>query len=128
MGRSIGLVTLVVNDYEEAIAWYTNVLGFSLAADTKLSETKRWVVVSPESGGAKLLLAQAEGLQQRQAVGNQTGGRVALFLYTDDFSNDHAKMLRAGVKFLEEPRHEAYGSVAVFEDLYGNKWDLLQLK
>ncbi|MEI4484369.1 MULTISPECIES: VOC family protein [unclassified Phyllobacterium] len=128
MARGIGLITLVVDDYDEAIAWYTNVLGFSVESDTKQSETKRWVVVSPERGGAKLLLAQAQGPQQQQAIGNQTGGRVALFLYTDDFSNDHAKMLRAGVKFLEEPRHEAYGSVAVFEDLYGNKWDLLQLK
>ncbi|MHC1547087.1 VOC family protein [Phyllobacterium sp. K27] len=128
MGRGVGLITLVVDDYDEAIAWYTNVLGFSVVTDTKLSETKRWVVVSPENDGAKLLLAQAEGPQQQQAVGNQTGGRVALFLYTDDFSSDHTKMLDAGVKFLEEPRHEAYGSVAVFEDLYGNKWDLLQLK
>jgi catechol 2,3-dioxygenase-like lactoylglutathione lyase family enzyme len=128
MSRSIGLITVVVNDYDEAIAWYTNTLGFALVADTKLSETKRWVVVSPERDGAKLLLAQAEGPQQRKAVGDQTGGRVALFLYTDDFSADHAKMLKAGVRFLEDPRHEAYGSVAVFEDLYGNKWDLLQLK
>ncbi|EJN00568.1 VOC family protein [Phyllobacterium sp. YR531] len=128
MSRSIGLITLIVNDYDEAIAWYTNKLGFTLVTDTKLSEIKRWVVVSPERDGAKLLLAKADGPQQMKAVGDQTGGRVALFLYTDDFSADHAKMLKAGVRFLEDPRHEAYGSVAVFEDLYGNKWDLLQLK
>ena len=128
MSRSIGLITLVVSDYDEAIAWYRNVLGFLLVSDTKLSETKRWVVVAPGKEGTKLLLAKADGASQQAAVGNQAGGRVALFLYTDDFANDHAKMLRAGVKFLEEPRHEAYGSVAVFEDLYGNKWDLLQLK
>lgn len=128
MGCSIGLITLVVKDYDEAIAWYTKVLGFSLIADTTLSETKRWVVVAPEMGGAKLLLAKAEGHQQDKAIGNQTGGRVALFLNTDDFRNDHAKMLDAGVEFLEEPRYEDYGSVAVFIDLYGNKWDLLHLK
>lgn len=128
MSRSIGLITLVVSDYDEAIAWYTNVLGFALVSDKKLSETKRWVVVAPEKDGAKLLLAKADEASQNAAVGNQTGGRVALFLYTDDFTNDHAKMLDAGVGFLEDPRHEAYGSVAVFEDLYGNKWDLLQLK
>ncbi|MEP7453029.1 VOC family protein [Phyllobacterium sp. SB3] len=128
MSRSIGMITLVVSDYDEAIAWYTNVLGFSLVSDTKLSDTKRWVVVAPEKDGARLLLAKADEASQQAAVGNQTGGRVALFLYTDDFTNDHAKMLDAGVKFLENPRHEKYGSVAVFEDLYGNKWDLLQLK
>ncbi|CAN7172729.1 VOC family protein [Phyllobacterium sp. LjRoot231] len=128
MSRHIHLITLVVRDYDEAIAWYTKVLGFSLVHDTPLSETKRWVVVAPENDGARLLLAKADDDTQKASIGNQTGGRVALFLRTDDFPVDHAKMVEAGVHFLEEPRHEAYGSVAVFEDLYGNKWDLLELK
>ena len=128
MSRRIDLVTLVVRDYDEAIAWYTKVLGFSLVNDTPISETKRWVVVAPESDDARLLLAKADDATQKTSIGNQTGGRVALFLHTDDFPVDHAKMVEAGVHFLEEPRHEPYGSVAVFEDLYGNKWDLLELK
>ncbi len=128
MSRHIGMVTLVVRDYDEAIAWYTGVLGFSLVGDTALSPTKRWVVVAPEKDGAKILLAQANDDAQTASIGNQTGGRVALFLHTDDFTTDHAAMVKSGVHFLEEPRHEAYGSVAVFEDLYGNTWDLLQLK
>lgn len=128
MSRHIGMVTLVVRDYDEAIAWYTGVLGFSLVSDTALSPAKRWVVVAPERDGAKILLARADNPAQTASIGNQTGGRVALFLHTDDFAADHAAMVRAGVHFLEEPRHEAYGSVAVFEDLYGNTWDLLQLK
>ncbi|PRD49750.1 VOC family protein [Phyllobacterium myrsinacearum] len=128
MSRHIGMVTLVVRDYDEAIAWYTGVLGFSLISDTALSPAKRWVVVAPEKDGAKILLARADNPAQTASIGNQTGGRVALFLHTDDFAADHAAMVRAGVHFLEEPRHETYGSVAVFEDLYGNTWDLLQLK
>ncbi|MGN8023515.1 VOC family protein [Phyllobacterium sp. 22229] len=128
MSRHIGMVTLVVRDYDEAIAWYTGVLGFSLVSDTALSPAKRWVVVAPEKDGAKILLARADNPAQTASIGNQTGGRVALFLHTDDFAADHAAMVRAGVHFLEEPRHETYGSVAVFEDLYGNTWDLLQLK
>lgn len=128
MSRSIGLITLVVRDYDEAIAWYTSSLGFALVNDSRQSATKRWVVVAPENGGAQLLLAKADGAAQEAIIGNQTGGRVALFLHTDDFPADHARMLEAGVNFLEEPRHEIYGTVAVFEDLYGNKWDLLQLK
>jgi catechol 2,3-dioxygenase-like lactoylglutathione lyase family enzyme len=128
MSRHIGMVTLVVRDYDEAIAWYTGVLGFSLVSDTPLSPTKRWVVVAPETNGAKILLAQADDDAQMASIGNQTGGRVALFLHTDNFTADHAVMVKSGVHFLEEPRHEAYGSVAVFEDLYGNTWDLLELK
>ncbi|ATU93076.1 VOC family protein [Phyllobacterium zundukense] len=128
MSRHVGLITVVVRDYDEALAWYTNVLGFSLVIDTPLSDTKRWVVIASENNGARLLLAKADGSAQEASIGNQTGGRVAFFLYSDDFTDDHAKMVRAGVRFLEEPRHEAYGSVAVFEDLYGNKWDLLELK
>ncbi|WP_114431549.1 VOC family protein [Phyllobacterium bourgognense] len=122
------MITLVVRDYDEAIAWYTEVLGFSLVNDTALSETKRWVVVAPGNVDTRLLLAKADDDRQKARVGNQTGGRVALFLHTDDFPVDHAKMVEAGVHFLDEPRHETYGSVAVFEDLYGNKWDLLELK
>ena len=128
MSRFIGMITLVVRDYDEAIAWYTEVLGFSLVNDTALSQIKRWVVVAPGSDGARLLLAKADDDTQNSSIGNQTGGRVALFLHTDDFPVDHAKMVEAGVHFLEEPRNEPYGSVAVFEDLYGNKWDLLELK
>lgn len=128
MSRHIGMITLVVRDYDEAIAWYTNVLGFSLVSDTPLSDSKRWVVVAPENDGARLLLAKANGEPQEASIGNQAGGRVALFLHTDNFEMDYAAMVKAGVHFLEEPRHEAYGSVVVFEDLYGNKWDLLALK
>jgi catechol 2,3-dioxygenase-like lactoylglutathione lyase family enzyme len=128
VSRFIGMITLVVRDYDEAIAWYTKMLGFSLVNDTALSQTKRWVVVAPGSDGARLLLAKADGNTQKASIGNQTGGRVALFLHTDDFRVDHAKMVEAGVHFFEDPRHEPYGSVAVFEDLYGNKWDLLELK
>ena len=128
MSRHLGMITLVVRDYDEAIAWYTKVLGFSLVSDTPLSDAKRWVVVAPEKGDSRLLLAKADGEMQEASIGNQTGGRVALFLQTDDFAQDYATMMKDGVRFLEEPRHETYGSVAVFEDLYGNKWDLLELK
>ena len=126
---AIAKLTLVVRDYDEAIAWYARCLGFSLVEDVKLSETKRWVVMRPRGGdGAALLLARADGPAQEAAVGNQTGGRVFLFLETDDFARDHAAMIKAGVHFREAPRHEAYATVAVFEDLYGNAWDLLQPK
>ncbi|MEK1888568.1 MAG: VOC family protein [Phyllobacterium sp.] len=128
MSRHIGLITLVVRDYDEAIDWFTRKLGFLLVEDKPLADAKRWVVVIAGDGGARLLLAKADGDEQEASVGNQTGGRVALFLYTDDFANDHEAMMKAGVTFLEEPRHEPYGSVAVFRDLYGNKWDLLELK
>jgi len=127
MTQSIATVTLVVADYDEAIGFYRDRLGFSLLADTDMGGGKRWVVVGPEGGsGARLLLARADGPAQRQAVGNQTGGRVALFLETDDFARDHAAMLAQGVGFLEAPRRESYGTVAVFSDLYGNKWDLIE--
>ncbi|WP_369179148.1 VOC family protein [Streptomyces mutabilis] len=124
----IALVTLVVDDYDEAIRFYTEALGFRLVEDTPRPDGSRWVVVEPGagSGGAALLLARAKGEAQRARIGDQTGGRVGFFLYTDDFARDHARMTAAGVTFLEEPRHEPYGSVAVFRDLYGNRWDLLQ--
>ncbi len=124
----IALVTLVVDDYDEAIRFYTEALGFHLAEDAPRPDGSRWVVVEPgaRNGGTALLLARAKGEAQRARIGDQTGGRVGFFLYTDDFARDHARMTAAGVTFLEEPRHEPYGSVAVFRDLYGNRWDLLQ--
>ncbi|MFD3923310.1 VOC family protein [Streptomyces sp. NPDC058595] len=122
----IALVTLVVRDYDEALAFYTGPLGFELIEDTDRGDGSRWVVVRPRGGDAALLLARAADGTQRASVGAQTGGRVGFFLHTDDFARDHARMTAAGVRFLEEPRHEPYGSVAVFEDLYGNRWDLLQ--
>jgi catechol 2,3-dioxygenase-like lactoylglutathione lyase family enzyme len=126
--RRIALVTLVVDDYDEAIRFYTEALGFRLVEDAARPDGSRWVVVRPaaEAGGTDLLLARAKDEAQRGRVGDQTGGRVGFFLHTDDFARDHARMLAAGVTFLEEPRHEPYGSVAVFQDLYGNRWDLLQ--
>jgi catechol 2,3-dioxygenase-like lactoylglutathione lyase family enzyme len=125
----IALVTLVVDDYDKALAFYTDTLGFDLVEDTDRGDGSRWVVVRPGGAGAgavSLLLARAADGAQRASVGAQTGGRVGFFLHTEDFARDHARMLAAGVRFLEEPRHEPYGSVAVFEDLYGNRWDLLQ--
>ncbi len=126
--RKIATVALVVADYDDAIAWYTQKLGFSLLDNIDFGDGKRWVTVGPAGGGVRLLLAQASDEVQRSRVGDQTGGRVFLFLETDDFNRDHAAMLAAGVDFREPPRHEAYGSVAVFADLYGNLWDLIQPK
>ncbi|WP_211294216.1 VOC family protein [Lentzea kentuckyensis] len=120
----MGLVTLVVRDYDEAIRFYVDGLGFALVEDLP-QDGKRWVVVSA-GGGASLLLAQASSEEEKARVGDQTGGRVGFFLTTDDFDRDHARMTAFGVKFLETPRDEVYGRVAVFEDLYGNRWDLLQ--
>lgn len=124
----IALVTLVVDDYDEAIRFYTEALGFRLAEDAPRPDGSRWVVVEPgaEGAGTALLLARAKGEAQQARVGDQTAGRVGFFLHTDDFARDHARALAAGVTFLEEPRHEPYGTVAVFQDLYGNRWDLLQ--
>ncbi|MFI7498045.1 VOC family protein [Streptomyces sp. NPDC049687] len=124
----IALVTLVVDDYDEAIRFYTDALGFRLVEDAPRPHGSRWVVVRPGEGqdGTGLLLARAVDDAQRARIGDQTGGRVGFFLHTDDFARDHARMLSAGVTFLEAPRHEPYGSVAVFQDLYGNRWDLLQ--
>jgi catechol 2,3-dioxygenase-like lactoylglutathione lyase family enzyme len=125
--RRIGLVTVVVDDYDAAVRWYVDVLEFVLVDDVALGGGKRWVVVAPDAAaGTGLLLARAATDAQRARVGDQTGGRVALFLHTDDFARDHARMLAAGVAFAEPPRHEAYGMVAVFTDLYGNRWDLVE--
>ena len=125
MSAHIHSITYLVRDYDEAIAYFTKVLGFTLLEDTQLSPGKRFVRVSP-GPGASLLLARAATKEQEAHVGNQTGGRVAFFLHTDDFDRDHAAYLARGVRFTEAPRHEAYGKVAVFLDLYGNKWDLVQ--
>jgi catechol 2,3-dioxygenase-like lactoylglutathione lyase family enzyme len=119
-------LALVVRDYDEAIAWYTHVLGFALAEDTALGGDKRWVVLrAPGPGGADLLLARAVGAEQESRIGNQTGGRVFLFLHTDDFWREHRALTAHGVRFVNAAREEAYGTVAVFEDLYGNRWDLI---
>lgn len=128
----IATLAYLVHDYDEAIGWFTEKLGFALLEDIPLSATKRWVVVAPpdrktEGGaGASLLLAKADGERQRAAVGDPSGGRVFLFLETDDFDRDHAAMIAKGVRFLETPRCEPYGKVAVFEDLNGVKWDLIE--
>ncbi|MEO5727890.1 MAG: VOC family protein [Byssovorax sp.] len=129
MKQSIVHVALVVRDYDEAIEFYTKKLRFELVEDTYQPEQdKRWVVVSPPgSTGTTLLLARASAPKQESFVGNQAGGRVFLFLNTDDFWRDHEEMVARGVKFVREPRKEAYGMVAIFEDLYGNRWDLLEL-
>jgi catechol 2,3-dioxygenase-like lactoylglutathione lyase family enzyme len=123
--RAIGYVAVVVRDYDEAIAFYTGALGFDLVEDTALEGGRRWVLVRPGAGGTSLLLARASTAEQEARIGDQTGGRVAFFLHTDDFGRDYAAMKARGVRFSEEPRREAYGTVAVFQDLYGNRWDLL---
>ena len=128
MNRSIANITLVVADYDEAINYYTQKLKFELIEDSDLGEGKRWITVSPGGTGTTLLLAKAASVEQHSYVGNQTGGRVFLFLHTDDFWRDYKEMEKEGVSFLEEPREEDYGTVVVFEDLYGNKWGLLERK
>jgi lactoylglutathione lyase len=128
MGQKIAHISIVVNDYDEAIEYYTQKLNFNLIEDTLISPGKRWVLVSPPGASeTSLLLAKASTDTQKQCVGNQSGGRVFLFLHTDNFDQDYRKMKNKGVRFIETPRNEAYGKVVVFKDLYGNKWDLLQL-
>jgi catechol 2,3-dioxygenase-like lactoylglutathione lyase family enzyme len=130
MKQALAHVAIVVRDYDEAIAWYTQVLGFELIEDTPRDPPgKRWVLVAPRgNSGTSLLLAQAANAEQQTRIGNQTGGRVFLFLHTDDFERDYAAYVARGVRFVEAPRHEAYGSVVVFEDLYANRWDLIERK
>ena len=129
MKQHIAHFALVVNDYDEAISFYTQKLNFDLIEDTVLSETKRWVLVAPKgSTECCILLAKAANEEQKSRVGNQTGGRVFMFLHTDDFWRDYNAMLANDVKFIRPPVEEAYGTVAVFEDLYGNMWDLLERK
>jgi catechol 2,3-dioxygenase-like lactoylglutathione lyase family enzyme len=125
--QRLAAIALVIDDYDRAIDYYTNVLGFRLIEDRPQGEGKRWVVVAPPGDSTTaLILAKAVGPEQSSRIGNQTGGRVFLFLHTDDFPRDHAALKARGVAFTEEPRSEAYGRVAVFRDLYGNKWDLIQ--
>jgi catechol 2,3-dioxygenase-like lactoylglutathione lyase family enzyme len=122
-------IALVVRDYDEAIAWFTGVLGFTLVADTRLDEAKRWVLVAPPGAGenaAALLLARASSPEQEAFIGNQAGGRVFLFLHTNDFWRDYRALSAKGVRFVRPPAEQPYGTVAVFEDLYGNLWDLVQ--
>jgi catechol 2,3-dioxygenase-like lactoylglutathione lyase family enzyme len=129
MTQYLGAIALLVRDYDEAIAYYTGALGFTLVEDTDQGGGKRWAVVAPPGAGeTRILLAKAASPEQMARVGDQTGGRVFLFLNTDDFWRDHRAYLARGVRFLETPRDESYGTVAVFADLYGNRWDLLQLK
>jgi lactoylglutathione lyase len=126
--QKIGYVALVVRDYDEALAFYTGVLGFDLIEDTMLGDGKRWVLVAPSgTAGTCLLLAKATTPEQAARIGDQTGGRVFLFLHTDDFWRDYHTLRARGLRFTEEPRRESYGTVAVFVDLYGNRWDLLEL-
>ena len=122
----LGAVSLLVRDYDEAVAFYVGKLGFDLSEDTDMGGGKRWVRVTPKGGGTSLLLAKATSEAQISAVGKQAGDRVWLFLETDDFARDHRAWTAAGVTFRETPRHEPYGVVAVFEDLYGNAWDLIE--
>lgn len=127
MKQKIAHITLVVHDYDEAIEFYTQKLSFNLVEDTILGEEKRWVIVSPPGANeCSLLLAKATDEEQLKSVGNQCGGRVILFLFTDDFWRDYNAMIETKVKFIREPKQESYGTVAVFEDLYGNLWDLLE--
>ncbi|MCP9481937.1 VOC family protein [Shimia sp. CNT1-13L.2] len=129
MPRHLHAFSLVVPDYDSALAFYVDTLGFDLREDLPLEDGKRWVVIAPDGDAqTNILLAQADGYDQEAAIGNQFGGRVGLFLHTDDFARDHAAMVKAGVHFEEAPRYEAYGTVAVWRDPFGNRWDLLQLK
>lgn len=127
MQHSLFQIALVVDDYDEAIAFYTQKLHFKLIEDTKLSDVKRWVVVAPNgSGGANLLLAKAKNDVERTSIGNQTGGRVFLFMHTDDLERDYQNLIKNGVEIVREPSQHEYGKVLVFSDLYGNLWDLIQ--
>ena len=127
MNQYLAHVAILVNDYDEAIQYYTRQLHFTLKEDTQLTETKRWVIVSPPGDGqTSLLLARAADDHQRLFVGNQSGGRVFLFLHTDDFWRDYQEMIFRGIEFVRPPANESYGTVAVFKDLYGNLWDLIE--
>ncbi|MBL7873469.1 MAG: VOC family protein [Cyclobacteriaceae bacterium] len=130
MKQQLALLALVIEDYDDAIDFYIQKLNFTLVEDTVLSETKRWVIIAPPgaSGGCNLLLAKATNEEQQRHIGNQTGGRVFLFLYTDDFWRDYTSMQQKGIEFVREPMEESYGTVAVFKDLYGNLWDLIEPK
>jgi catechol 2,3-dioxygenase-like lactoylglutathione lyase family enzyme len=127
MTQHLAAIALIVRDYDEALDFYVGKLGFELVEDTRLSDAKRWVLVAPPGAREmRLLLAKADNPEQKTRIGNQTGGRVFLFLHTDDFQRDYEAYRSKGVRFLEAPRNESYGTVAVFVDLYGNKWDLIE--
>ena len=126
MPQRLNLTALLVDEYDTALSFFLQKLGFELLEDTVLTDDKRWVVVAPHGAANGLLLARAVGDRQREAIGSQSGGRVFLFLETDDFAHDHLAYTQPGIRFVEAPRHEPYGTVAVFEDLYGNRWDLIE--
>ena len=124
--NTLGMITIVIDEYDRAIKHYVEDLGFTLLEDTELSSEKRWVVIAPSSEGAKILLAKAASSEQKSAIGNSTGGRVGFFLYTDNFTDTYQSYLARGVEFTEAPRNEKFGQVVVFKDMYGNKWDLIE--
>jgi uncharacterized glyoxalase superfamily protein PhnB len=124
--NTLGMITIVVDEYDAAISHYVNDLGFSLIEDKEMTPEKRWVVVAPSTDGAKILLAKAVTDLQRAAIGNSTGGRVGFFMYTTNFVETYEKYKSRGIEFVEQPREEAYGQVVVFKDKYGNKWDLIE--
>jgi uncharacterized glyoxalase superfamily protein PhnB len=126
MATTLGMIAIVIEDYDAAIDHYVNDLGFTLIEDTELSPEKRWVVIAPSPSGAEILLAKASNEQQKAAIGNSTGGRVGFFLYTDNFSETYERYLAKGIEFTEKPRNESFGQVVVFKDKYGNKWDLIE--
>lgn len=128
MAQRIAHISLLVNDYDEAIEFYTKKLGFTLLEDTKLSDEKRWVTIKPNGGDCSLLLAKASNAEQKRFVGRQTGGRVFLFLQTDNFQRDYQNLLDNNIEIVRKPTHESYGQVCVFADLYGNNWDLIEYK
>ena len=126
--NNLGMIAIVIDEYERAISHYVNDLGFTLIEDTPLSTDKRWVVVAPSENGARILLARASNENQRDAIGNSTGGRVGFFLYTSNFAQTFQNYKSKGIEFIEAPRQEVYGQVVVFKDMYGNKWDLIEQK
>ena len=124
--NTLGMIAIVVDDYDQAISHYVNDLGFALIEDKEMTSEKRWVVVAPSSDGARILLAKAATDAQKAAIGNSTGGRVAFFMYTTNFNETYNAYSSRGIEFIESPRQEAYGQVVVFKDKYGNKWDLIE--
>lgn len=126
MATSLGMIAIVVDDYDAALSHYINDLGFTLIEDKKMSPEKRWVVIAPSTEGARILIAKASNEQQSAAIGNSTGGRVGFFLYTDNFTETYQSYLQRGIEFTETPRNESFGQVVVFKDQYGNKWDLIE--
>ena len=126
MMNTLGMIAIVIDDYDVAISHYVNDLGFALIEDKEMTPEKRWVVIAPGKDGAKILLAKAANDQQRAAIGNSTGGRVGFFMYTTNFTQTYESYVSRGIEFIETPRQEAYGQVVVFKDKYGNKWDLIE--